>query len=131
MLFLRLACLAAGILVLIAPPAMLLTGGPVNPSPAWTVGVVAAVLLPAAAFLFVGMNVHRIRRSPVLGRLCALALLAPLLAGLLTMWRSVNPTTLWMSGLMLCFTLMLCALLAQKLVRTPSPNRIRHRTRLH
>jgi hypothetical protein len=131
MLFLRLACLAAGILVLIAPPAMLLPGGPVNPSPAWTAGVVAAVLLPAAAFLFIGMNVHRVRRSPALGRLCALALLAPLLAGLLTMWRSANPTTLWMSGLMLCFTLMLCALLAKKLLRTPSPNRIRYRTLPH
>ena len=87
MLFLRLACLVAGILVLIAPPALLFPSGPVNPSGLLIASQLAAVLLPAAALLFVGMNLHRIRRSPALARMCAIALSIPLLASVITLWR--------------------------------------------
>jgi hypothetical protein len=119
MIFLRLACLIAGILVLVAPPAVL----DVPRSPA----LLAALLLAAASFFIIGMTGHQIKRSPALGRLCAVLLLAPFLASAATLWRSAEPLAMWMSGALLCFTMLLSLVLGWLLLREPSARRVRAR----
>jgi hypothetical protein len=119
MIFLRLACLIAGLLVLVAPPAVL--DVPRSPS------LLAALLLAASSFFIIGMAGTQIKRSPALGRLCAVLLLAPFLAGAATLWRSAEPLAIWMSGALLCFTMLLSLVLGWLLLREPSPGRIRAR----
>lgn len=126
MIFLRLACLLAGILVLVAPPAMLFPAG-AAPDLGRSIVLPAALLLAASSFFFIGMTGHRIGRSPQLGRLCALLLLAPLLAGMATLWRGADPATLWMSGALLGFTLIVFVVLAAMLLQGPSASRLRAR----
>ncbi|MCC2971381.1 hypothetical protein [Massilia sp. IC2-476] len=127
MIFLRLACLAAGILVLVAPPAMLFPKGAGLFELSRSVTLLAALLLAASSFFIVGMTIHRIKRSPALGRLCALLLGAAFVAGMATMWHSAEPLALWMSGALLCFTLMVALVLAFLLLQEPSPSRVRAR----
>jgi len=127
MIFLRLACLAAGILVLVVPPAMLFPNGVALPELSRSALLLVALLLAASSFFIIGMTGHRIKRSPGLGRLCALLLLAPFLAGAATLWRSADPLALWLSGALLCFTLLVSLVLAWLLLKAPSPSRMRAR----
>ncbi|MCD2518223.1 hypothetical protein LQ564_18095 [Massilia sp. G4R7] len=127
MLFLRLVCLLAGFLVLLAPPAMLYPTGASAKELIPAAGMLAALLLAAAGFFFVALTGHRIRRSPVLQRLCALLMAAPFLAGAAALWNAATPTALWMSGLLLGFTLIVTAILAYPLLQGPSPRRLRAR----
>lgn len=119
MIFLRLACLLAGLLVLVAPPAVL----DVPRSPA----LLAALLLAATSFFIIGMAGHQIKRSPALGRLCAVLLLAPFLAGTAALWRSAEPLAIWMSGALLCFSMLVSLVMAWMLLRAPSARRVRAR----
>ncbi|SFC64354.1 hypothetical protein [Massilia yuzhufengensis] len=125
MIFLRLLCLLAGVLVLVAPPAMLFPNG------AMPATVLVAMLLASASFFYVGVAGQRVRRSPRLGRLCTLLLLLPFLASAVTLWRSDDPAVLWMSGMLLGFTLIIGLVLAYPLLQGPSARRLRAREGRH
>ncbi|MEX5746584.1 hypothetical protein [Massilia sp. X63] len=127
MIFLRLACLAVGVLVLVAPPAALFPNGAAFPDLPRSILLLVALLAAASSFFFIGVSAHRIRRAPALGRLCALLLLAPFLLGAVTLWRSADPLVMWMSGALLCFTLLLSLVLAWLVLKGPSASRLRAR----
>jgi hypothetical protein len=127
MIFLRLACLMAGILVLVAPPTMLFPNGAAFPDLSRSAALLAAMLLASASFFFIGMTGHRIKHSPKLARLCLLVLLVPLLAGAAMLWGSAEPAVLWMSGVLLGFTLIVALALALPLLSEPSARRLRAR----
>ncbi len=129
MIFLRLACLLAGMLVLVAPPVLLFPNGAASADLSRSAALLAAQLLAASGFFFIGMAGHRIKRSPQLAHLCALALLAPFAAGAATLWRSVEPTTLWLGGALLGFTLIVSLALVLVMLREPSAGRLRARER--
>jgi len=125
--FLRLVCLMAGLVVLVAPPAMLFPNGGALPDLGRSVALQAALLLAASSFFFIGIAGHRIKRSRTLGRLSALLLLAPFLAGAATLWASAHPPVLWMGGALLSFTLIVSLALGSMLLAGPSPSRVRAR----
>ncbi len=127
MLYLRLACLLAGFLVLLAPPAMMYPTGASSNELVPAAGMLTALMLAAASFFHIALTGHRIRHSPALRRLCAMLLCAPFLAGAAALWRSATPSALWMSGLLLGFTLIVSAILTSPLLNGPSPRRIRAR----
>ncbi|VXB49960.1 hypothetical protein [Massilia sp. 9I] len=127
MIFLRLACLVAGLLVLVAPPAVLVPRGADLPELSRSAFLLTAMLLAASSFFFIGMTGHRIKRSPALARLCAMLLVLPFLAGMATLWRSAEPIALWMSGALLCFTMIISLVMAFLLLGEPSPSRVRAR----
>ena len=118
--YLRFACLLAGLMVLLAPPAMLYPTGVSSNELAPAAGMLILLLLAAASFFFIALAGH-------LRRLSALFLCAPLLAGAAALWGSTTPTALWLSGLLLGFTLTVGAILASPLLQGPSPRRLRAR----
>jgi hypothetical protein len=91
----------------------------------------ARLLLAAASFFFIAIAGHRISRSPDLRRLGAMLLCAPFLAALVALWLAAAPAALWMSGLLLGFTLSVAAALAYPLLQGPSPRRQRARDVRH
>ncbi|NNG24587.1 hypothetical protein [Telluria aromaticivorans] len=127
MIFLRLACLVAGIAVLVAPPAMLFPNGAVAPNLAGALAMPLMLLLAASAFFFITFAGHRIKRSPSLRRLCVMLLAAPFLTGVVTLWLGMDPNTLWMSGLLLSFTLVTGLALVYPMLQGPSAGRMRAR----
>lgn len=127
MIFLRLACLMAGILVLVAPPVVLFPKGASAPGVAHSAALLAAMLLAASGFFFIGMAGHRIKRSPALGRASAAALLLTFVAGSAVLWGSAEPTALWLSGALLGFTLIVSLALALLMLQEPSAGRVRAR----
>ena len=124
MIFLRLACLLAGILVLLAP-AVLFPNGAANM--AKSAPMLLGLLLAAGSFFFIGMTGHRIKRSPLLGRLCACLLLAPLLFAAVNLWLSAEPPALWVSGALLSFTLIVSLALLGLVLQEPSARHMRAR----
>lgn len=131
MLLLRLACLLAGFLVLVAPPVVLYPTGAASGELAPAAGLLMAVLLAAASFFFIAIAGHHIRRSPELRRLAAMLQCAPFLVALVALWLAATPAALWMSGLLLGFTLVVAAVLAYPLLQGPSPRRQRARDVRH
>lgn len=127
MIFLRLACLMAGIAVLVAPPAMLFPNGAVASNLAGALAMALMLMLAAAAFFFITFSAHRIKRSPPLRRLCLMLLGAPLLAGIATLWFGADPNVLWMGGLLLSFTLVTGLALVLPILQGPSAGRLRAR----
>ena len=127
MIFLRLACLMAGILVLVAPPVVLFPNGASAPGLSRSAALLAAMLLAASGFFFIGMAGHRIKRSPALGRTSALMLLVTFVAGAATLWGSAEPTALWLSGALLGFTLIVSLALTLLMLQEPSAGRVRAR----
>lgn len=127
MIFLRLACLLAGLLVLVTPPILLFPNGVSTSELSRSAILLVAMLLAASSFFFIGMAGHRIKRSPTLGRACALALLAPFLAGAAALWSSAEPATLWLSGALLGFTLIVSLALILPMLQEPSASRLRAR----
>lgn len=127
MIFLRLACLLAGILVLVAPSVLLSPGTDVVSNLGRSAALQVALLLAASSFFLIGIAGHRIKRSRALGRLCAMLLMVPFLAGAATLWAGINPATLWMGGALLSFTLIVSLVLATALLQGPSASRIRAR----
>lgn len=105
MIFLRLACLLAGVLVLVAPPVVLFPNGASTLELSRSAALLATMLLAASSFFFIGMAGHRIKRSPALGRVSALVLLVTFVAGSAILWGSAEPIALWLSGALLGFTL--------------------------
>jgi len=125
--YLRFACLLAGLMVLLAPPALLYPTGVSSNELAPAAGMLTLLLLAAASFFFIALAGHRIHRSPRLRRLSVPLLGAPFLAGVAGLWVSTTPTALWLSALLLGFTLTVAAILASPLVQGPSPRRLRAR----
>ena len=119
--YLRFACLLAGLMVLLAPPAMLYPTGVSSNELAPAAGMLTLLLLAAASFFFIALAGHRIYRSPRLRRLSVPLLSAPFLAGIVGLWGSSTPTALWLSGLLLGFTLSVAALLASPSSKAPAP----------
>ena len=126
MIVLRIACLMAGILVLVVP-GMLFPNGAVGATMLGTVGFLVGMLLAASSFFTIALIGHRIKRAPQLRHLCALLLAAPLLAGVVALWRGVDPVSLWMSGWLIGFTLIVYLVLMYPLLRGPSARRLRAR----
>ncbi|KFC71954.1 MULTISPECIES: hypothetical protein [unclassified Massilia] len=127
MIFLRLACLMAGILVLVAPPVVLFPNGASAPEVSRSAALLAAMLLAASGFFFIGMTGHRIKRSPALGRMSAAALLLTFVAGSAILWDSAEPTAMWLSGALLGFTLIVSLALTLLMLQGPSAGRVRAR----
>ncbi|WP_409269596.1 hypothetical protein [Massilia sp. BHUDP2] len=127
MIFLRLACLMAGILVLVAPPVMLFPNGASAHEVSSSAALLAAMLLAASGFFFIGMAGHRIKRSPALGRVSAAALLLTFVAGSAILWGSAEPTAMWLSGALLGFTLIVSLALTLLMLQGPSAGRVRAR----
>jgi hypothetical protein len=127
MIFVRLLCLLAGILILVAPPVMLYPNGAMTPDALKAVGVLAALVLASSGFFLIGMAGHRMRRSPALRSLTGLLLTAPLLGSLGMMWRGGAPTMLWMCSLMLSLTVVLYATFVVPVVSAQGHRRMRER----
>lgn len=127
MIFLRLACLLAGVLVLVTPPVVLFPNGASTPELTRSAALLAAMLLAASSFFFIGMAGHRIKRSPALGRMSALVLLVTFVAGSAILWRSAEPTALWLSGALIGFTLIVSLALTLQMLQEPSASRVRAR----
>lgn len=127
MIFLRLACLLAGVLVLVTPPVVLFPNGASAPELTRSAALLAAMLLAASSFFFIGMTGHRIKRSPALGRMVALVLLVTFVAGSAILWRSAEPTAMWLSGALVGFTLIVSLALTLLMLQEPSASRVRAR----
>lgn len=127
MIFLRLTCLLAGILVLIAPPLVLFPTGGEPLGGLKAAGILLVLLLGSSGFFFIGMTGHRMRRSPPLRLVAGLLLAVPCLASLGMLWRGGSPATLWMCGLMLCLTAVLYMTQVVPLLRAPGNRPLRAR----
>ena len=127
MIFLRLACLLAGVMVLVAPPVVLFPAGALSSSLPSTAAILLLLLLASSGFFFIAISGHRIKRKASLRGLGALLLGAPLLAGAVSLWLGTEPAALWMSGMLLGFTLIVLLALVYPLLRGPSAARLRAR----
>lgn len=126
-MFLRLLCLLAGVLILVAPPAMLFPAGATGLDALRVAVLLIGLVLASSGFFLVGMAGHRMRRSWQLRALAALLLAPPVGASVLVMWRGGSPTMLWMCSLMLSFTLVLYLTVVCPVVSTDGPRRLRKR----
>ena len=106
MMILRLLCLAAGVLVLVAP-AVVLPAGAMLPDAGKAAITLACLVLTACAFLFTGMAGHLLRRSHALRSLTALLLAVPFVASIALLWRGAAPSMVWVAGAVLGFTVTL------------------------
>ena len=127
MIFLRLVCLLAGVMVLVVPAVVLFPSGTPSSNLPLTATIEVLLLLASAGFFFIALMGHQIRHKPSLRGLCAWLLGAPLLAGVVSLWIGTDPTTLWMSGMLLGFTLIVLLVLVYPLLTGPSAARMRAR----
>ena len=127
MIFVRLLCLLAGIMILVAPPVMLYPNGNVMPDAFRAAGVLMGLTLASSGFFLIGMAGHRMRRSPQLRSLAGLLLAAPLLGSLAMMWRGGSPMMLWMCSAMLSLTIVLYMTFVMPLVSAQGHRRMRER----
>lgn len=127
MIFVRLLCMLAGIMILVAPPVVLYPNGGVTPDAVKAAGILAGLVLASSGFFLIGMAGHRIRRSPTLRSLAGVLLAAPLLGSLGMMWRGGAPTMLWMCSLMLSLTVVLYATFVVPVVSAQGHRRMRER----
>ena len=63
MIFVRLLCMLAGIMILVAPPVVLYPNGGATPDAVKAAGILAGLVLASSGFFLIGMAGHRIRRS--------------------------------------------------------------------
>lgn len=106
MIFLRLASLVAGILVLIAPAILIGTGG-MPPDTGRAGAALACVVLASSGFIMVGMAGQRLRRSAPLRTLAAILLGVPTVASAALLWRGSSPAVLWLAGAVIGLSLLL------------------------
>jgi len=111
MMFLRLLCLVAGALVLVAPAALFPTGA-MAPDAGKAMIALLCVVLAAAGFFMVGMAGQRLRRSPPLRLFAALLLAVPVVSSVALLSNGGSPALLVMAGAVL----VLCAVLYPTLV---------------
>ncbi len=125
MIFLRLACLLAGVAVLVAPPVVLFPNGALASDLPGALAVLLVLLLAASGFFFVAISGHQFKRSPSLRRLCVMLLGAPFLVGVATLWLRTDPQALMMSGALVSFTLVIGLVLVYPMLQGPSARRLR------
>lgn len=109
MIALRLLSLLAGGLVLIVPPILVFGNIGGNVSGGVAVGALACLGLIALAFVYVGVNGKRMRRGGQARTIGAGLLAIPALASLAMLAIRTDEGTLWASGALLIFTMMLFA----------------------
>lgn len=126
MILLRLLCIMAGIMVLIAPSTLFPTGAIAAGLPQ-ALAIYVVLLLASSSFFFIGVAGHLLKKSPKLHRLCLMLLGTPLLAGAVALSLATAPKTLWMSSLLLGFTMFVGLILAYPLLQEPSARRLRAR----
>ncbi|WP_313166270.1 hypothetical protein [Massilia oculi] len=107
MIFLRLASLVAGVLVLIAPAILIRVGG-MPPDAGRAGATLACVVLAASGFFLVGMAGQRLRRSTLLRALAAVLLGVPTLASAALLWRGGSADVLWLAGAVIALSALLC-----------------------
>lgn len=120
MMLLRLLCLTAGVLVLVAP-AIVLPVGAMLPHAGKAAATLTCLVLCACAFLFTGMAGPLLRRSPALRSLAALLLIVPFAASIALLWHGAAPSTLWIAGTVLGFTVTLYVTLLYPVLRGRVP----------
>ncbi|OIJ41222.1 hypothetical protein [Massilia timonae] len=106
MIFLRLASLVAGVLVLIAPAILIRVGG-MPPDLGRAGAVLSCVVLASSGFFMIGMAGQRLRRSSALRTLAAIQLGVPTVASAALMWRGAAPSVLWLAGAVIVLTVLL------------------------
>ncbi|WP_312487292.1 hypothetical protein [Massilia timonae] len=116
MIFLRLASLVAGVLVLIAPAILIRVGG-MPPDTGRAGAALACVVLASSGFIMIGMAGQRLRRSALLRTAAAILLGVPTVASAALLWRGSSPAVLWLAGAVIG----LSVLLYLKLVYRPAP----------
>ncbi|EKU81278.1 hypothetical protein [Massilia timonae] len=115
MIFLRLASLVAGVLVLIAPAILIRVGG-MPPDTGRAGAALACVVLASSGFIMIGMAGQRLR-SALLRTAAAILLGVPTVASAALLWRGSSPAVLWLAGAVIG----LSVLLYLKLVYRPAP----------
>lgn len=126
MTILRLLCLAAGMLVLVAP-AFMLSAGAMTPDAGKAAAILACLVLGACAFFVVGMAGHLLRRSALLRAVAALLLAVPLSFCAALLWRGAAPALMWIAGALLGLTLTLYLTLVYPVLRTQTQALLRWR----
>ncbi len=126
MTILRLLCLAAGMLVLVAP-AIVLPSGAMTPDAGKAAAILACLVLGACAFFVVGMAGHLLRRSALLRAVAALLLAVPLSFCAALLWRGAAPALMWIAGALLGLTLTLYLTLVFPVLRTQTQALLRWR----
>jgi len=107
MIALRLLSLLAGGLVLIVPPILVFGDIGGNVSGGIAVGAAACLGLIALAFIYVAVNGRRMRRGGRARTIGGALLAIPALASLAMLAIRTDEGTLWASGVMLVFTMLL------------------------
>ena len=127
MMFLRLLCLAAAVLVLVAPPLVAFPVGAASPNARTAAGFLVCMALASGAFLLIGLAGHRLRRSALLRWLTALLLVLPCVASARVLWHGGAAPLLWMCSMMLGVALVLSLTLVYPLVRAQGHRPLRTR----
>jgi peptidoglycan/LPS O-acetylase OafA/YrhL len=108
MILLRFLSAALGAMVLVAAPFVLFAGTGAVFADAWQAfASVVALVLVAGSFFFVGFAGREMKKSPLLRAIGAGSLAIPFIAGCMIIWRGGDVASLWASGTMLCFTILL------------------------
>jgi peptidoglycan/LPS O-acetylase OafA/YrhL len=108
MILLRFLSAALGAMVLVAAPFVLFAGTGAVFADAWQAfASVLALALVAGSFFFVGFAGREMKKSPLLRAIGAGSLAIPFIAACMIIWRGGDVASLWASGTMLCFTILL------------------------
>lgn len=109
MILLRLLSIVAGGLILVTPPLFLFVGkaGPEYFDGKTVLGTLAGLALVAFTFLFIGFAGDRMRKSAPLRTLGGLLLAVPFVGSVAVLLRSTDVRLLWLSGVLLCVTVVL------------------------
>jgi amino acid transporter len=108
MILLRLLSAALGTMVLVAAPIVLFSDTDAAFSDGWQAfAFVIALALVAASFFFIGFAGREMKKSPLLRTIGAGSLAIPFIGCSMMIWRGGGVATLWASGIMLCFTMLL------------------------
>ena len=113
MIFLRLASLVAGVLVLIAPAILIRVGG-MPPDVGRAGAALTCVVLASSGYMIVGMAGQRLRRSAKLRALAAILLGVPVVASAALLWRGSSPPVLWLAGAVIGLSVLLCLTLVYR-----------------
>lgn len=108
MILLRLLSAALGTMVLVAAPSALFSGSGAAFSEGWQAfAFLISLALVSASFFFIGFAGRKMKKSPRLRAIGAALLAIPFIGSSMMIWRGGDEAALWVSGTMLCFTILL------------------------
>jgi amino acid transporter len=108
MILLRFLSAALGTMVLVAAPIVLFSDSDAAFSDSWQAfAFVVALALVAASFFFISFAGRRMKKSPLLRKIGSGSLAIPFIGSSMMIWRGGDAASLWASGIMLCFTMLL------------------------